>query len=103
MMLPQYQSMPEAVCRAALRPGDIAVDIGANVGRHTLPVARAVGSSGKVIAFKPLPTAYPDLCRSVETVRSADAVRPHSSLGYLTPNEFTARRSTTPPVRAIPQ
>jgi FkbM family methyltransferase len=71
-MLPQYESMLEAVYRAALQPGDVAVDIGAHVGRHTFPIARAVGPAGKVFAFEPLPTVYADLCRSVETARSAE-------------------------------
>jgi FkbM family methyltransferase len=34
-------------------PGMNAVDIGANVGFYCLPIARAVGESGKVVAFEP--------------------------------------------------
>ena len=29
-----------------IRPGDVVLDIGANIGAHTLPLARAVGPSG---------------------------------------------------------
>lgn len=36
-----------------VRPGDIVLDIGANVGAHTLPLARAVGPTGRVVAFEP--------------------------------------------------
>lgn len=36
-----------------LRPGDVYVDVGANVGMHTLAAARAVGKEGKVFAFEP--------------------------------------------------
>lgn len=36
-----------------LRPGDTFVDVGANVGVMAFRAARAVGASGKVIAFEP--------------------------------------------------
>ncbi|HHW4678544.1 MAG TPA: FkbM family methyltransferase [Xylella sp.] len=36
-----------------LRPGDVYVDVGANVGMHTLAAARAMQGQGKIIAFEP--------------------------------------------------
>jgi FkbM family methyltransferase len=36
-----------------VRPGDTVLDIGANVGAHTLHLARLVGVRGQVIAFEP--------------------------------------------------
>ena len=39
-----------------LRPGNVVLDIGANIGAHTLPMAALVGDSGRVLAFEP--TAY---------------------------------------------
>ena len=39
-----------------LQPGDVGIDIGANIGAHTLVMARAVGPGGRVLAFEP--TAY---------------------------------------------
>jgi FkbM family methyltransferase len=39
-----------------IKEGDVVLDIGANVGAHTLPLAQLVGSSGKVFSFEP--TAY---------------------------------------------
>jgi len=39
-----------------IKPGDIVLDIGANIGAHTLPLARAVGATGKVVAIEA--TAY---------------------------------------------
>lgn len=38
-----------------LRPGAVAYDIGANVGFFSLIAARAVGSSGRVYSFEPVP------------------------------------------------
>jgi FkbM family methyltransferase len=58
--------MLEAVYRAALRRGDVAVDIGANVGRHTLAMSEAVGPEGKVFAYEPLPGVFRELMARIE-------------------------------------
>lgn len=36
-----------------VRPGHTVLDVGANVGAHTLPLARRVGPTGRVVAFEP--------------------------------------------------
>jgi FkbM family methyltransferase len=36
-----------------LRPGDVYIDVGANIGIHTLAAARAMQGQGKIIAFEP--------------------------------------------------
>ncbi len=41
-----------------LRPGDTAVDAGANIGTHSLFFSRAVGPAGTVYAFEPDPRAF---------------------------------------------
>lgn len=38
-----------------LRPGDLALDIGANFGSLTIPMAHSVGREGRVWAFEPQP------------------------------------------------
>ena len=38
-----------------LRRGKAVWDVGANVGLYTLPSARAVGPTGRVYAFEPMP------------------------------------------------
>lgn len=48
-----------------LRPGDIVLDIGANIGAHTLPFARLVGKDGRVYAFEPTQYAFEKLRRNV--------------------------------------
>merc|ERR1712032_1673236 len=39
--------------QSLLQPGDVVVDVGANLGRYTVPFAERVGSRGKVLAFEP--------------------------------------------------
>jgi len=44
-----------------VRPGMTVLDIGANVGAHTLPLARLVGNEGRVVAFEPTDWAFAKL------------------------------------------
>ena len=39
----------------AARPGTVAIDVGANVGMFTVPLALAVGPSGRVLTIEPSP------------------------------------------------
>lgn len=48
-----------------LRPGDVFVDVGANLGLHSLAAARALGGKGRVIAFEPFPPTVQLLERTV--------------------------------------
>lgn len=50
---------------ANLRHGDTMLDIGTNVGVYTLAAAKAVGSSGKVYGFEPMPKTFEMVTRSV--------------------------------------
>ncbi len=49
-----------------LRPGDVYVDVGANVGLFTLIAARAVGPEGRVIAFEPVSKTNKRLCENIQ-------------------------------------
>mmetsp|Transcript_12529 Transcript_12529/g.30762 ORF Transcript_12529/g.30762 Transcript_12529/m.30762 type:complete len:572 (-) Transcript_12529:151-1866(-) len=44
--------------QSLLRPGDVVVDAGANLGCYTVPFAEKVGSTGKVLAFEPFRLTY---------------------------------------------
>jgi FkbM family methyltransferase len=44
-----------AVLHDRLRLGDVAVDGGANIGLHSLTMATAVGTTGRLVCFEPLP------------------------------------------------
>jgi FkbM family methyltransferase len=54
-----------ALFRQFVRPGDVVVDAGANIGTHTIPLARMVGPEGAVLAFEPQRLTYQSLCANV--------------------------------------
>lgn len=54
------------VCRKILRPGDTAIDIGANIGLVSVGMAGAVGRSGVVHAFEPQPNLASLIVRSAK-------------------------------------
>ncbi len=56
----------QRIIRDYVHPGDVAYDIGANLGYVTLSLVKQVGSAGKVYSFEPLPE---NLNRLRENVR----------------------------------
>jgi FkbM family methyltransferase len=44
-----------------LHSGDIAIDVGAHTGRHTIPMLHGVAPGGQVFAFEPVPVAREQL------------------------------------------
>jgi FkbM family methyltransferase len=49
----------------SVRLGHVVLDVGANIGAHTLPLARLVGPEGRVIAFEPTVNALTKLAHNV--------------------------------------
>jgi FkbM family methyltransferase len=57
-----------STCRALaahVKPGMTVLDVGANIGSHTLHLARLVGPTGRVYAFEPTAFAYAKLLRNL--------------------------------------
>lgn len=53
-----WEPYETALLRAFLKPGDVFVDVGANIGYFAVIAADAVGARGRVIAFEPDPDNY---------------------------------------------
>lgn len=59
MLAGEYEPETCRMLTEALRPGAIAVDVGANIGYMTRVMAAAVGPSGRVFGFEPNPKLFP--------------------------------------------
>jgi FkbM family methyltransferase len=59
--------------RIALRPGDVVLDVGANVGAFARMAAEAVGCSGRVVCYEPVPAAAEALALNAAALAAADA------------------------------
>ena len=83
-----------------LRPGAVVLDIGANIGAHTIPMAQLVGSGGVVVAFEPQPILHRILCANLVLNNIPNALTYAMALGssqgtcqipvldYSQPNNF---------------
>jgi FkbM family methyltransferase len=61
----QYSESEVALMRVFLREGSTVIDVGANIGDLTLPLARIVGESGKVFAIESHPDNINVLCANL--------------------------------------
>jgi FkbM family methyltransferase len=59
-----YQTIPALVLERYIRPASVVIDIGANVGAMSLPMAQAC-EAGRVVAVEPTDYAYSKLVRNV--------------------------------------
>jgi len=48
-----------------IRRGDVVVEIGANIGAHTVAFAERVGEAGRVLAFEPQRIIFQSLCANL--------------------------------------
>jgi FkbM family methyltransferase len=64
-LLGAFERSTVATLRALVKPGDVVLDIGANIGAHTLGLAKNVGATGKVYAFEPADFAFQKLLRNL--------------------------------------
>jgi len=72
----EYSESELMMMRAFLRPGDTVIDVGANIGDLTLPIAQFVGDAGKVYAIESNPDTFNVLCANfaLNQVRNTRAI-----------------------------
>ena len=72
-----YEKIIQQLYTAILEPGDTCIDVGANKGFHTFPMASLVGDAGKVYAFEPISELNAALVeRAPARERQPDRVHP---------------------------
>jgi FkbM family methyltransferase len=56
--------------------GDVVVEVGANIGAHTLGLARQVGPGGRVVAVEPQPVVFQTLCgnMAINSITNVDCL-----------------------------
>lgn len=64
-LLGEYCEQEARLLRSILRPNDVVVEAGANIGTHTVPMAQAVGDRGRVLAFEPQRMIFQLLCANI--------------------------------------
>lgn len=61
----EYSEEECEVFRQVVKPGRIVLELGANIGAHTVVLARLVGPRGRVIAFEPQRVLFQTLCANL--------------------------------------
>ena len=64
-----------------LQPGMVAIDVGANIGCHTVFMAKRVGPGGAVIALEPQRIIHQMLCANVDLNRLLNVRALHAAAG----------------------
>jgi FkbM family methyltransferase len=64
-VIPRRELQVERYIRKSLKPGDIFVDAGSNIGYYTILASRLVGGSGKVIACEMMPETARSLRKNI--------------------------------------
>jgi FkbM family methyltransferase len=73
----RWEDSVERLIVRLLRPGQCCLDIGANIGYHTLVMAYCVGTSGEVHGFEPHPVVARLLRATIAVNGLADRVKLH--------------------------
>ncbi|HEV3078868.1 MAG TPA: FkbM family methyltransferase [Gemmataceae bacterium] len=64
-----------------VRVGDVVLDVGANIGAHTLALAQKVGPTGRVYAFEPQRMVFQTLCANMALNSIANTYCHQTALG----------------------
>lgn len=61
----EYGQFEWELLEQLIEPGSIVVEVGANIGTHTISLAKSVGSEGRVIAIEPQRVIFQYLCANI--------------------------------------
>jgi hypothetical protein len=64
-MYGEWESVLVDKCRQIVKEGGVVVEVGANIGTHTVPIAKHVGDSGRVYAIEPQRIIFQILCANL--------------------------------------
>jgi FkbM family methyltransferase len=78
-----HEPQEDDVIKALLAPGDLIIDVGANIGYNTLKWGREVLPDGRVLAFEPVPPNFAALQKNLELNSTLDVAAHHLALGNV--------------------
>ncbi|MFN7096097.1 MAG: FkbM family methyltransferase [Gammaproteobacteria bacterium] len=61
----EFSENEATIFRQLIRPGQTVLDVGANIGAHTVLFAQLTGPAGQVYAFEPQRLVFQQLCTNV--------------------------------------
>lgn len=61
----EFSENEAAIFRQIIKPGQIVLDVGANIGAHTVLFAQLAGPMGRVYAFEPQRLIFQQLCANI--------------------------------------
>jgi FkbM family methyltransferase len=61
----EWSGLEMDLFRQVCAPGHIVIEVGANIGTHTVGLARLVGRGGRVLAFEPQRLVFQTLCANM--------------------------------------
>ncbi len=83
----EFSYSEQEVFGKLLREGMIVVEVGANLGAHTVELARMVGRSGSVHAFEPQRLVFQALCANLALNQCTNVFASQAALGSARGND----------------
>ncbi len=77
----EFSELEGALFALILKPGMVAIDVGANIGCFTVPMAKRVGANGSIVAIEPQRVIYQTLCANVALNALANVHTVHAAAG----------------------
>ena len=105
-----YEPKIQDLILRTLKPGAVFIDVGANIGTFTIPAAKRVGSSGRVVAIEAAPEVFSTLKKNaaangvnnIELICAAAAASDDNSEFYPAPVDHFGMGSRAPQFNAEP-
>ena len=77
----EYAEEESALIMQFVKEGGVVVEAGANMGCHTVAIARKVGNAGRVFAFEPQRIIYQMLCGNLSINGLWNVIAERAALG----------------------
>ena len=79
-----------------IKPGDLVVDVGANIGTHTVFFAQRAGAAGQVYALEPQRIVFQSLCANLALNGLLNVRAFHAAASRVSRGRSRCRPSLTP-------